>query len=57
MSEDIVLHEIKVRLRPYPTWDRLRIAVECLLFGEFVFRGEVSEDRPKPKPRIWRPAS
>lgn len=42
-SSDKVLHPITLRLRPFPSWDRLRIALECLLLGTVTFQAEIAE--------------
>jgi hypothetical protein len=47
MDDKIVVHPIQIRLRPYPPWDRVRIAIECLIFGSFDMRGEVTEVKPR----------
>lgn len=40
-SPNIVLHPITITTRPYPSWDRVRIALECLLMGTVTYRGEI----------------
>ena len=45
MTQKRILHPITITLRPFPNWDRLRIAMECLLFGELTFQGEIEIKR------------
>ena len=42
MGKTIVLHPLTITLKPYPTWDRLRIALEVLIFGNVKFSGQIT---------------
>lgn len=46
--DTIVLHPVKINLRPYPAWERFRVAFECLLFGEASFQGEITDVKSVP---------
>jgi hypothetical protein len=39
-----VIHEIAVTVRPFPSWDRIRVAWLCLVYGQFTFSGEIALD-------------
>jgi hypothetical protein len=41
-AEAVMLHPVAIKLKPRPTLDRLRIAIEVLLFGTVSFSGEIT---------------
>lgn len=37
------VHQVTVTLTPYPWWSRFSVALKMLLFGEFEFRGRITD--------------
>lgn len=50
----MMLHPIMLRIKPYPSWERLRIAAEVLLLGTVTFRGEISSLDGLPQHPVLR---
>jgi hypothetical protein len=51
MNDNYVgVHPITINVRSYPPWERFRVAIECLLFGEVSFKGEVTEVKSATDP-------
>lgn len=43
MSDTIYISPVKIDVRPYPWWERFRVAFECLVFGHVSFRGTLDD--------------
>jgi hypothetical protein len=43
VRETIVLHQVAVKLRPWPLLERIKTALKILCTGEFEFAGTISD--------------
>jgi hypothetical protein len=55
MSRTVVLHPVRISLKPYPSWERLRVAFECLVFGEVSFQGQITDVKSAPPTDVSLP--
>jgi hypothetical protein len=50
MQEDVIVHEVKVRLSPYPWWKRFTVVARMLFSGEFEFAGTLNDAKWRNSP-------
>jgi hypothetical protein len=48
MRRTVYLHPITINLKPYPWWERFRVAYECLVWGRVEFRAELTDVKSGP---------
>jgi hypothetical protein len=48
MKDVVMLSPVKINVRPYPVWERFRVAFECIVYGEVSFQGEITDIRSAP---------